>query len=85
MALGKYPAGKPHVRCTSAVAAAQSDTVDLPKITSAVLIGVAGNLRVIMANDTTPVTLPVPAGILALCVKRIFTTSTTATGIFCLY
>lgn len=65
-----------------------SDTVDQPVETRCILIGVAGNLRCEMydptTNKLTAITLPVQAGYNPIVTKRIYSTSTTATGIVCL-
>jgi hypothetical protein len=57
------------------------DTNDLQEVTKAVLIGVAGNLAVIMKQGDAAITLPVPAGYNPLRVSRVLVTNTTATGI----
>jgi len=57
------------------------DDNDLEVYPRALLIGVAGDLEVIMLDGSTPVVLPVPAGYNPLRVKRVLDTNTTATGI----
>jgi len=57
------------------------DTNDLQEVTKAVLVGVAGNLAVIMKQGDTAITLPVPAGYNPLRVSRVLAANTTATGI----
>jgi hypothetical protein len=75
---GNFPAG-------SAAAAAQSDTVDLPYVTRGIAIGAAGILKVNMLDGTT---VTIPSGTLAagvihpLRISRIFSSVTTATGIW---
>ena len=69
--------------------AAQSDTIDLPQgPTRGIFIGGAGNLKVNMASGNA-VTLVIPAGAcgftLDLCVRRVYTTGTSCTGIITLY
>lgn len=67
--------------CPSAAAVTPSDTVDLAQ-PARLYVGVTGNLAVILANDETPVTFTaVPVGFLPLIVKRVMSTSTTATSI----
>lgn len=54
-------------------------------VTDAVLIGVAGNLKVDMAGGDTGLTLALTAGIHRLRVSKIYTSGTTATGVFALF
>jgi hypothetical protein len=51
----------------------------------ALLIGAAGTLSIIAADDTDAVSLTVEAGLLPVRVKRVRATGTTATGIVALY
>lgn len=63
-----------------------SDSVDLPGgPTDAVYIGVAGNLVAVDQNGTTCTFAVVAGQILPIRVKRINSTSTTATGLVALY
>jgi hypothetical protein len=65
----------------SAVAVEPSDTADLAKI-ARIYIGTAGDLTVILANDTAPVTyVGAQTGYHPLLVKRVMHTGTTATNI----
>lgn len=61
------------------------DTNDLAFETRGVLVGVAGDLEVIGADDTTAVVLPVQAGWNPIAVTRILAANTTATGIVAAY
>ena len=70
---------------TRIVAAALSDTVDLDQPCRYFHVGVAGNVRFIPANQDTPVTLALGAGVAPFTARRIYTTNTTATGIFVCY
>lgn len=69
----------------SAAVVTPSDTVDLPEVTRALHIDVAGDIAVIMADDTTSVTLKDVGGDVAYMVKRVLATGTTATDIVALY
>lgn len=68
---------------TRAVAVTPNDTNDLAYTSRALWIGGGGNVAVILADDTNPVTFSgVPAGtLLPLRVKRVRSTGTTATNI----
>lgn len=68
---------------TGAFEVTPNDSADLAKVTRAVLIEVAGDLDVVMANGDE-VVLPVQAGYNPLAVRRIKAANTTATGIFAL-
>ncbi len=65
-----------------------SDTVDQPRHTRAILVGVAGNVACTMFDPTTQklanVILPLPVGTTWVRTNRILTTGTTATGIVAL-
>ena len=67
-----------------------SDTVDLPVgVTRAIYVGGAGNIAVIMGNQTNPVTfMAVPVGqVLPIRVRRVLAvgSGTTATNLLALY
>lgn len=62
-----------------------SDAADLAEIPKALLIGGAGTVSLIAADDTVAVTLTVEAGVLPIRVRRVRATGTTATGIVALY
>lgn len=64
-----------------------NDSTDLEGYVRALWVGGAGNVSVIAAEDTDPVTISgVPAGtILPIRAKRVRSTSTTATNIVALY
>jgi len=67
--------------CPSAAAVTPSDTADLAQ-PARLYVGTTGDLSVILVNDTTAVTFSsVAAGWLPLIVKRVMSTSTTATDI----
>lgn len=68
---------------TGAFEVTPNDSADLAKPARSLLIGVAGDLAVVMLNGDE-VTLPVQAGYNPLSVKRIKSTGTTATGIVAL-
>lgn len=70
-----------------AVTVTPSDSTVLPDGVRYVWVGGAGNLAVIMAGDTTAVTLTgVPVGSwLRIQVSKIMSTNTTATNIVALY
>ncbi len=76
---------------TGSITVTASDTADLvfpsgTNRTRGVLVGVSGNLNVIMADGTTALLKAVTAGVVhPLSVKRIKATSTTATDIVALY
>lgn len=76
-----------------AAAVTPNDSVDLPSVSignetfascNALMIATAGNIQLTTENGTT-VTLAVPAGLLPIRARRIFSTSTTVTGISALY
>lgn len=68
-----------------AAAVTPSDSTDITT-TRGVYVGGAGNLAVTMANGSTATFVGIPAGsILSIRVKRIHSTSTTATNIVALY
>lgn len=69
----------------SAFAVTPSDTEDLAEVSRALHIGVAGDIAVIMADDTTPIVLKDVGGDVAYMVKRVLATGTTATDIVALY
>lgn len=60
-----------------------SDTVDLPTLTDAILVGVAGNVAAVMENNQVAV-LALPAGWVPIAARRINATGTTATGLVAL-
>lgn len=76
---------------TGSITVTTSDTVDLvfpsgTNRTRGILVGVSGDLNVIMADGTTALLKAVTAGVVhPLSVKRIKATSTTATDIVALY
>lgn len=58
-----------------------SDTVDLPRTTRCIWVGTLGNVRVLYANDTEPVTLVGVQGQKSGAFRRIYSTGTTASDI----
>ncbi len=82
-----YPVqGNNTVSSGSAAAVSPHDTNDLPSQTRGLYIGGAGNVVVILADDTASVTFTgVLAGsVLPIRVKRVLSTNTTATAIVAL-
>lgn len=65
----------------SGFAITPNNSADLPQITRAIWVGVAGDVRVLYANDTTPVTLKGVVGQKSGAFKRVYVTGTTATDI----
>jgi hypothetical protein len=70
---------------TKAVAVTPDDGTDLPFVTTSVYVAGTGDLVVILAEDTDPVTFTdVPSGtVLRMCVKRVME-ATDATGVVAL-
>ena len=68
---------------TRSAAVTPSDSVDLPNVSRALWVGGAGNVAVMLADDTSAVTfVSVAAGtLLPLRVKRVMATNTTATSL----
>jgi hypothetical protein len=66
---------------TDAFGITLSDSINLAVKPRALLVGVAGNLKVTMASGSI-VILPVPAGYNPIRVTRVWSTGSTATGIF---
>lgn len=71
----------------SAEAITPNDNADLTTTTRGLYIGGAGNLRVVLDRDTTPVTFVgvVAGSLLPIRATRVYATSTTATNIVALY
>lgn len=67
------------------VAVTPSDTTDLTDLPKALWIGAPGNISLIAADDSAPVTVAVEVGVLPIRAKRVRETGTTATGIVALY
>jgi hypothetical protein len=64
-----------------AAAISTSNTVDLERVSDAIVVGVAGNIAAVFPDDRV-VIIAMAAGIpLPIAVKRINATSTTATGL----
>ncbi|MBL8771143.1 MAG: hypothetical protein JNK30_07140 [Phenylobacterium sp.] len=51
----------------------------------ALLVGVAGNLKVDMRGVGTGVTLPLPAGLIPVSITKVYQSGSTATGVVALY
>lgn len=66
-------------------AVSPSDSDNLPSVTRAINVGVAGNLRVTMLDDTQVTLFLQAGGVFPLRVKRIWATDTTAAEIVGLY
>lgn len=80
------PNDYPESPAVNALVVTPSDTLDLPGgACRKLVIGVAGNVSVIMVNGVAPVVIGLTAGIHGLRVTRVLATSTTATGIVALY
>ena len=63
-----------------------SDNTDLPYVTRALYIGVAGNVAVVMSQGDIAVFLGLTAGeVLPIRARKVFATGTTATGVLGLY
>jgi hypothetical protein len=56
-----------------------SDTVELPKVTSRIWVGVTGNIKVDLVGGDTVTLTAVPVGMLAVKAVRLYATGTTAT------
>ncbi|WP_051382440.1 hypothetical protein [Bradyrhizobium sp. Tv2a-2] len=81
---------EPLTAARHAEAVTPSDTIDLSHVTSAIYVGGAGDLTVLMANDildTQTVTFKaVPVGtVLQLQARRILATGTTATNVVAMW
>ena len=62
-----------------------SDATDIPAGCRALYVGNMGDVKVLAVNDTDPVVLVGVSGLLPVQVKRVYSTSTTATSIVALY
>jgi hypothetical protein len=67
-----------------AVAVTTSDATIIP-VTRALYIGTGGNLKVRMASGNTVTFTSVAAGVFPIQVDMVYSTDTTASGIFALY
>ncbi len=72
---------------TKAFAVSKSDSLDLPFVTRGLYTGAGGIIQCTLSGDSSPVTYAaVPAGvILDLRITRVWSTTTTATGMVGLY
>ena len=62
-----------------------SDSVDIPAGCRGLWVGNMGDVRVLAVSDDAPQTLVGVSGLLPVQVKRVYSTSTTATAIVALY
>ncbi len=69
----------------SAYAVTPNDSADVSKATRAIYVGVAGDVKVDMADTGATITFKNAEGILPIRVERIYSTGTTATDIVGLY
>jgi hypothetical protein len=67
-----------------AVAVTASDATTIP-VTRALYVGTGGNIKVRMASGASVVFTNVAAGVFPVQVDMVYTTSTTASGMFALY
>jgi hypothetical protein len=67
-----------------AVAVTASDATIIP-VTRALYVGTGGNIKVRMSSGNSVVFTNVAAGIFPVQVDMVYTTSTTASGMFALY
>lgn len=64
------------------LAVTPSDTDELATVGRKLYVTGAGNVKVLLRGDTVPVTIAVVAAqILDICVRKVFATGTTATGL----
>lgn len=75
----------PNAAASQAEVVTPHDTNNIEN-TRAVYVGGAGNLKILLVNDTDPVTLVgvVAGSVLPIRVKRVYSTDTTATNIVAL-
>ncbi len=70
----------------NAVAVTPADGADLATVARGLYIGVAGDVKVDMAGSGTVTFVAVPAGsVLPFCVKRVYSTGTSATNLVALW
>lgn len=79
------PADQATVSADNAAPVTPSDSTDLNPWPYALVIGVAGNLQVTTRAGSTVTLVNVPAGILPLRVRRVWSTGTTALNISALW
>ena len=65
----------------TAFAITPNDSNDLSIVTRCLWVGGSGNVRVLFANDTMPVTLNGASGLVPGQIRRVYATGTTATNI----
>ena len=82
--MGKHLSANATVSAHGAVAITPSDSTSFPT-TRALYVGATGNIRVLTADGQDVTFLNVPGGIFPMQVEKVFSTSTTATGLFALY
>ena len=69
----------------NAAAVTTHNSNDLPVVARSLWVGGEGDINVIFADDTNPVTLKGVVGLVPFSVKRVRTTGTTATDIVALW
>jgi len=71
---------------TNAVVVTPSDSTDLTNVSRALYVGTTGNIKVTMQDSGTVLFTAVPAGaVLPIRVTRVWSTTTTASTIICLW
>ncbi len=83
----KFPFDEENSPALNAMLVTPDDSGELSMITRALFIGIGGNIKCILKNDSDPVTFNniVSGSILPLRVKKVFDTDTTALNIIGLY
>lgn len=80
-----YTGGDVTASAVGAAAVTPSDSTDFPTATRALYIGVTGNVKVTMLDSSVVTFSNVAVGVLPVRVTRVWSTSTTATGIIALW
>lgn len=70
---------------SKAIAVTPSDSAVLPAGCAALYIGVQGDVNVLLVDDTVPRLFKDASGVLPICAKSVYSTSTTASSILALY
>jgi len=71
----------PYASMAGGFAITATDATELPKVTRAIWVGVAGNLSVVMRDGSALTITNVPVGMHHLRVRQVNATNTTATGL----
>ena len=73
--------------CFHAFSITPSDTDELPYVINRLYVGVAGDIKVTLVGDATPITLKaVPVGLISgLRIRHVIATGTTATNLIGFY